>query len=277
MAKRRFDTPLERCPLCNSPRIGPHDRDGERTVIDRCSDCGVMFMNPQYTLDHLDRYYATYIAQSMDEGAAAEDRRRQKDVAFDLVDEFRQGDRFLAAGCGGGLELEIARDRGFEPEGFDIDPVITARVSMRLGLPVHCGRYGDLDLPANSYDCIFADQMLEHPRNPAGYLRLFRALLRPRGVLYLGVPNLASLSARIKTALGKLGLKGRRRGSHYDTDHHLFYYTPRVLQRLLEREFGFEVLLVAGDPRIETSPARYRLARRYPAFCSRLAVVARPA
>ena len=42
-------------------------------------------------------------------------------------------------------------------------------------------------------------------------------------------------------------MKRRSRGSHYDTDHHLFHYTPAALRRLLTGEFGFEVLVVAGD------------------------------
>ena len=128
-----------------------------------------------------------------------------------------------------------------------------------------------------SYACIFADQMLEHPKDPAAYLRRFRELLTPDGVLYIGVPNLGSLNAYFKTIRGRLGLKRRNRGSHYDTDHHLFHYTPAALRGLLTDEFGFEVLCVAGDPRVEITPTRYRLARRVPALCSRLAVVARPA
>ncbi len=278
MTEPTFDARLDRCPLCASSRIGAHDRDSKGIVIDRCADCALMFMNPQYTERYLQAYYAGYITDEERGGREAARKRRQKEAAFDLIARHRSASgRFLAVGCGGGLELEIARERGFEAEGYDVDPVTTAQVSARLGLPVYSGDFDDLKLPGARYACVFADQMLEHPKNPADYLRRFLELLAPDGVLYLGVPNLASFSARLKTVQGKLGLKNRTRGSHYDTDHHLFHYTPAALRRLLGREFGYDVLAVAGDPRVEISPGRYRLARRHPALCSRLAVVARPA
>jgi len=236
-----------------------------------------MFMNPQFTEQHLIDFYTSYITPSERDGKETDLKRRHKQAAFSLIEEFRRSGRFLAVGCGGGLELELAREYGFAPEGYDVDPATTAAVAARLGLPVHSGEFADLDLPPASFGCIFADQMLEHPRDPADYLRRFRDLLEPEGVLYLVVPNLASNSAILKTARGRLGLKRRSRGSHYDTDHHLFHYTPATLRHLLEREFGFEVLRLVGDPRVEISSVRYRLARRHPAFCSRLAVVARPA
>lgn len=234
-----------------------------------------MFMNPQYTDQYLAEYYASYITPTERDGRERKLKRRQKSAALALVQRYRRVGRFLGVGCGGGLELEMARDLGFTPEGYDVDPATTREVAERLGLPIHCGDFMTLALTPASYDCIFADQMLEHPRNPAAYLRRFRELLAPDGVLYLGVPNLASFSARLKTAQDRLGLKHRRRGRHWDTDHHLFHYTPASLRRLLTREFGYEVLCLAGDPRIEIAPWRYRLARRQPAMCSRLAVIAR--
>jgi SAM-dependent methyltransferase len=277
IASPTFDPRLERCPLCRSARLIAHDRDARGITLDRCRDCGVVFCNPQYTADHLARYYAAYVTPAELDGRVPERWRLRKLAAFDWIERFRHGGRFLAFGCGGGLELEIARARGFDVEGYDVDPAATARVAGRLGLPVHCGAFDQLELPQASFGCVFADQVLEHLRDPAGSLRRFRELLQPDGVLYLGVPNLASWSARQKTLLGRLGLKGGRRGSHYDTDHHLFHFSPVVLRRLLTREFGFEVLAVAGDPWLDIHPLRRRLACRHPAFCSRLAVVARPA
>lgn len=275
MLEPTFDLRFDRCPMCRSARIGAHDRDSKGIAIERCQDCGLMFVNPQYSEQYLTDFYTAYITPEERRGRGAERKRRQKEVAFDLIARHQVGGRFLAVGCGGGLELEIARERGFEAEGYDVDPGTTAEVAARLGLPVHSGHFADLDLAPASYACIFADHMLEHPKDPAAYLRRFRELLTPEGVLYIGVPNLASLDACFKTIGGRLGLKRRNRGSHYDTGHHLFQYSPATLRRLLEREFGFELLCVTGDPRVEITATRYRLARRFPVFCSRLAILAR--
>jgi hypothetical protein len=105
-------------------------------------------------------------------------------------------------------------------------------------------------------------------------------VLKPAGVLYIGVPNIDSISASWKTFLGKRHLKPLR-GRHYDTWHHLFYYAPRPLRRILEDHFDFEVLRVEGDPfPIEDDRVMGRLGntlrRRFAFLDSSFRVVARP-
>jgi len=189
---------------------------------------------------------------------------------------YKKGGRFLAIGCGAGLELELAREAGFTVEGYDVDAEITKEVSERIGVPVYSGDFAELNLPDAHYDCMFLDQVLEHPKDPAAYLREIGRLLKSDGVVYIGVPNLASFSSMLKTLQGRLGLKKSGRGNHYDTDHHLFYYRPQVLRKILEQEFQFEVLAVVGDPRVTISSLRYKMARVFPALCSRFVIIARP-
>jgi 2-polyprenyl-3-methyl-5-hydroxy-6-metoxy-1,4-benzoquinol methylase len=276
VTSKKFDDPMISCPLCSSEALGHFDRDFRGVNIDICHSCKLLFMNPQYTEDYLNDYYSNYVTEEERSGKISEDRYRQKRAAFDFLTPFKSEGRFLAVGCGGGLELEIARELGFMPEGYDVDPDATREVSERIGLPVHSGDFFELDLSDSSFDCLFLDQVLEHPKDPAKYLRKIHQLLKPEGVVYLGVPNLSSFSARLKGLLGRLGLKKRSRGKHFDTDHHLFYYRPEPLAEILEKEFGFEILAMAGDPRVSISSARYGLARRIHPLCSRFAIVARP-
>jgi SAM-dependent methyltransferase len=170
-------------------------------------------------------------------------------------------------------------------EGYDVDPEITRRVADELGVVVHCGNFVSLGLPSDRYDCIFLDQVLEHPKNPQDYLREIHRLLNPNGVAFIGCPNIRSLSNAGKTVIGLLGLK-RRRGSHYDAFHHLFYYSPRALVNVMRRYYGFDVLTVEGDPYSgprckarSTLPARVltSVRRRYPFFESTFRLVARTA
>jgi SAM-dependent methyltransferase len=164
------------------------------------------------------------------------------------IGRFQPPGRWLSIGCGDGLELELAREQGWQVEGYDVDAATTARVARRIQAPVHCGDFFTLALPAASYDCIYMDQVLEHPKNPQDYLIEVRRLLRPAGVLLIGCPNIRSLSNSWKTALGKAGLKKKRRGNHYGAFHHLFYYSPGALRRILESHYGFRVLASEGTP-----------------------------
>src|SRR5690606_14847814 len=100
-------------------------------------------------------------------------------------------------------------------------------------------------------------------------------LLRPGGVLYLGLPNIGSLANGWKTLLGRLGLRRRRRGRHYASQHHITYYTPAVLRRHLQQHYDFEVLVVSGSPKASRRPWLDWLTRRFPLLDSSFAVVAR--
>jgi SAM-dependent methyltransferase len=245
-----FDPPLVECPLCRSRRLRFYDRDWRGITICRCCGCGVKLMNPQYSDAYLAAFYASYITPYY---PFAEDIRvmalKRKAEILTRISNYASAGRFFSIGCGDGIELTAARERGWKVEGYDVDPATTQRVAKALDVPVYCGPLGQLRLPANSYDCVYMDQVLEHPKRPAECLLEASRILRPRGVLFVGCPNIMSLSAVGKTLLGRLHLK-RSRGKHYDTAHHLFYYSPRVLRNLLEQRYGFKVLHVQGDPLI---------------------------
>lgn len=276
-----LDCPLAACPLCESPEIINFDRDYTGLTISRCGDCGVRFMNPQLSSNYLNRLYADYIPfDQPDFENKTVERTLKKAQAVQLVGRFVRPGRFLSIGCGDGLELWVAQAYGWQVEGFDIDADTTKRAASRYGVRIHSGDLLQLGLPAGSFDCVFMDQVIEHPKYPRAFLTEANRLLKDGGALFLGCPNIGSLSSGWKTWLGRRGLKRRRRGAHYDTFHHLFYYTPRVLKRLLECHFGFEVLLLRGEPK---PSVRYPLLEAFqrnlyewfPALDSSLQLVAR--
>ena len=90
------------------------------------------------------------------------------------------------------------------------------------------------------------DQVLEHLKYPEPYLKKIHKLLNNQGLLYIGVPNIMSISSHFKTIMGKLGLK-KRRGKHYDSWHHIFYYSPSSLRTSLEQYYDFNALETGND------------------------------
>jgi len=245
----QFDEPLTACPICNSSEIARHDHDYLGRVIFRCCTCRLQFLNPQYTDAHLADYYSRYIPLGPREKSTQTTRRTiSKTDDIRLVGKYVEPGRFLSVGCGDGLELELARQQGWEVEGYDVDTKTTEIIAGRTGATIYSGSFFDLHLPRESYDCVFMDHVLEHPKNPQDYLREIHRILKPDGMLFIGCPNIMSVSCVWKTVLGKLGLR-RRRGRHYDTEKHLFYYSPSILGGILEHYYGFEVLVAQGDPR----------------------------
>lgn len=276
-----YDPPLDACPLCTSRDIHPFDYDFRGAHIARCGACGVRFMNPQYTDAYLTAYYADYIPDGPGSPEERAYRLAQKTGKIELLERYLAPGRLLAIGCGDGTEMAVAKSRGWTVEGYDVDEATTRRVAQAVGAPVYTGDLFTLPLEQGAYDCVYLDQVLEHPKSPAPYLELSRRLLRPGGMLYLGVPNIESLSSRTKRVLGRLGLS-RRRMRFYDTFHHLFYYAPSTLPRLLEQRYGFRVVTVLGDPKPRahsTVATRLwdRVVRHSPWLDSTMVILARPA
>jgi len=242
-------------------------------------------MNPQYTDRYLEEVYARYNDPAQDQAltipSALVDVIQAKRAAnFELIERFAPVGRLLSIGSGSGDELDVAMARGWSVEGFDVDPVATSRLARRLGVPVYSGNLTSVPLPTAAYDCIYMDQVLEHPKEPAPYLQLSRRILKPTGVVYIGVPNIDSLAGKWKTFLGKHNLKPLR-GRHYDTWHHLFYYAPGTLRGILERYFEFDVLRIEGDPVPKAHPSvvgrvANGLRRRFALLDSSFRVIARP-
>ena len=248
-----FDDPLRQCPLCGSSAIENYDHDYAGRQVDRCRSCRLMFMNPQYTARYLDRYYANYgqcgdgTLQIPNPDDLSERRTAAKADAITRLERFAKPGRFLSIGCYDGIELLVAQRRGWQPEGYDVDATTMRMLREQVDFPIYTGDFFELGLPTDHYDCVYMDQVLEHPKNPQEYLREVHRILAPGGLLYIGCPNIKSVSSRLKTLLGKLGLK-RRRGKHYDMFHHLFFYDPRTLAKILETHYGYELVAAEGDP-----------------------------
>jgi SAM-dependent methyltransferase len=265
-----FDLPLGACPLCEFPSPRPYDKDFRGIAISCCLRCGVKFMNPQYTDAYLSAFYARYITPEHPFGPgpeyAAMERQRRVDN-FTKIEQRVPAGRLLAIGCGDGLELRIARQRGWAVEGYDVDPATTEKLSRELNVPIYSGELCRLGLPDEGYDCVYLDQVLEHPKQPGQCLRVVHRLLRPGGALFIGCPNIRSLSSATKHLLEQLGFHRHHRGRYYDTQHHLFYYSPGVLRGILEQYHGFQVHWIHGDPLIRKKRRPSGLAL---ALCQRL-------
>jgi SAM-dependent methyltransferase len=130
--------------------------------------------------------------------------------------------RVLDAGAGRGGLVAALRARGYAAEGIDPSP---------RGENVH--RAGMLEHTAADLDAVVMWHALEHVPDPAPALRRAAGWLRPRGVVLVAVPNLASLQARI--AGGEW--------FHLDLPRHRTHFTTPGVRTIVERS-GFEVVHV---------------------------------
>jgi SAM-dependent methyltransferase len=148
-----------------------------------------------------------------------------------MLSELAQpGARVLDAGAGQGRFVALARAAGFD--AFGIEPARRGvERAAALGAPVLEIGIESASLDAGSLDAVTLWHVLEHLADPAPAVARIHGWLAPGGGLLIGVPNLASVQARL----------GHDRWYHLDVPRHRTHFTPDGLKRLLNAA-GFDVL-----------------------------------
>ncbi len=159
-----------------------------------------------------------------------------------LLASVKPGDRALDLGCGAGEFTAILAEAGAGAIGADVAEAALARA--RTAHPALDFRRvpadGPLPFEDNSFELVWASEVIEHVADTARWLSEVRRVLVPRGALLVTTPS----HGRLRVATG-----GVERFSEPLGDH-LHLYTRRSLTGLL-RDFGFEqvaVRAVGGPP-----------------------------
>lgn len=145
------------------------------------------------------------------------------------------GRRLLDVGCGNGSYLEAMTELGWCATGVELDDDHVAALRAR-GLDVLCGTQA-LGHHEQCFDLVTLNFALEHFEDPLPVLDVVTRCLRPGGRVYITVPNLEGLEARLF----------RRRWFHLDPPRHISFFTKRLLALALESR-GFTSIAIKNLP-----------------------------
>ncbi|MEX2195811.1 MAG: class I SAM-dependent methyltransferase [Thermoleophilaceae bacterium] len=188
-------------------------------MLCRCSRCGTAITEGGAPGAEL---YESGIYAPGEPRAAKAVRAIQRAVIAQPVRMLRRagvapGARVLDAGAGRGRLVAALGAAGFDARG--IEP--SARSVAQAVAPVEQRTIGEhYD---DGLDAVVLWHVLEHLDDPAAALRRIAGWLRPGGMLLLGVPNAASLQARI----------GGPGWLHFDAPRHRTHFTPAGLDAIL--------------------------------------------
>lgn len=226
-------TSTQACPNCRSGLVRPVFTlpAGDRVVA--CRECHLQFAEryPDDAEADSDIYSYAYFSPAI---ANAAHREKIFVALLEQVESvLKRRGRLLDVGAGEGTLLRVAAARGWQVEGTEMSSAMVRHVRDRSNLTIHHGAIEGIALSPRSFDAVILNHVLEHVRNPRTTLATIGQLLRPGGVVRVEVPNLASLSSRLKTVQSRLGLK-RNPWKHYATGHHFWFFTPATLRRTIE-------------------------------------------
>lgn len=191
------------CNLCGSAEaitVAESDRRLKVLHSVACRQCGLIRTDPMPTPDELAEYYAgAYRADYQLAFAGGPPRhhlnRSAREAAFRaelLAGKLRPGARVLDFGSGSGEFLAAARARGCEAIGVEPGRDYAAYARDHHGIEVLDEADTDDRFPDNHFDVITTHHVLEHLRDPADVMERLARWLKPDGVLYAAVPNMAA-------------------------------------------------------------------------------------
>ncbi|MEU6279173.1 class I SAM-dependent methyltransferase [Streptomyces sp. NPDC047028] len=198
------------CPWCSSARLTTRLRTTDllqhkpgRFTLDRCTDCGHTFQNPQLTTEGLEFYYRDFydglgeqrMSGTFGGRAAMYVGRAQAMLPHDPVPK-----KWLDVGTGHGHFCEAARTvlPGTAFDGLDFTEGVDLAAREGRVEQAYRGAFPDLapDLTAH-YDVVSMFHYLEHSTDPDRELRAAREVVRPGGHLLIEVPDPESRYARL--------------------------------------------------------------------------------
>jgi SAM-dependent methyltransferase len=167
---------------------------GQYGDLYRCETCGTV---AQPSLPQGDALLELYRHMRddhyLDEEAG---RRATARRVLDAVGAHAPSGKLLDVGCGHGLLLDEARERGYQVEGLELSEQAAAH-ARSLGLTVHAKTVAEID---SRYNVIVLADVLEHLDDPVAAIDRCARLLEPGGVLCLVTPDPGSRTARFAGA-----------------------------------------------------------------------------
>ena len=130
------------------------------------------------------------------------------------VSRVPRGVRVLDIGSGFGESLGYYASRNCEAWGVESDEN-ALRVAERYGFNVRIGTFDPLDFPADYFDVVTLEQVIEHMRDPVATLEGVKTVLKPGGVAILSTPNNG----------GWGGIAFGRRWINWHAPYHLHFFS----------------------------------------------------
>ena len=236
------------CPVCGSRRArklgarggaAHHALSGVETNVVKCKDCKVIYTHP--TLIPETNPYESKTAEEYFQLHDEQQKVLQGEQLAAFAEKIlgRPG-RILELGCGRGELLKGAANRSWTAFGVEMTEDFI-RVARSQGVEIEYSSIENCKSLDQTYDVVLLAAILEHLYDPMETLRRIKNALRPGGLLFIDVPNEASLTMRI----GNLYMRARGKNwvvnlSPTFAPFHVVGFSPTSLRNTLD-SIGFEI------------------------------------
>ena len=220
------------------------DIDSNRINLVKCSQCGLVYLNPQPGEDetkklYSDKYFLKWYNSEKKREFSKQFFRdlfiKNKLLHDKALNIGEQRCTLLDIGCGMGFFLEVAREMGCDVKGLDISPYAAKHCRDQLNLDVYCGTLETASYQSNSFDFITGFDSLEHISGYSVFLSEVKRVLKPDGMFILLVPNYDSLVFQLERIICRI-----KKAPLPNVPEHLTYFSLSTLKKLFQIN-GFKV------------------------------------
>ena len=226
------------CILCGSNKYVTSSL-GKDFFLFKCLQCGLCCSNALFSEDigalYTKDYYLSWGMVDADESSA----RIIKAITFEKrllqIERYLQTGKILDVGCATGFFLEVAKKRGWQPFGVEVNEYAAGIAGKRFGNAITCDSFEKANYGSAYFDAVIMCDLLEHLRDPLTSLIKANKILKLGGILSITSPNIESLTSKLCWKFWP----------HYKKEH-LYYFSPATIKQMLQ---------LAGCDIIEIRPA----------------------
>ncbi|QQS30210.1 MAG: class I SAM-dependent methyltransferase [Sphingobacteriales bacterium] len=228
--------------LNKSQGLHPKNKTGITVSIQKCTNCRLIYSNPQpipFDLqDHYGKPPEAYWKEKYFEWQP-EYFKTQIDEASALLD-FKPGMKALDVGAGLGKAMLSMQNKGFDVYGLEPSVPFFERAISKMGIPpekLKSGAIEELDYEPEFFDFITFGAVFEHLYEPSACLNKAFGWLKPNGIIHIEVPSSDWLLPKF------INLYFRLIGTNYVTNlspmhppFHLHEFSLKSFHQLAEKQ-----------------------------------------
>jgi len=211
------------CRICENDKNFIKLIDDKEFNLIKCLECGFIFREEKIIKNHPTGGLENNLIKNLNHQKKLYNKFNKR---FRKINYYKKiPGKILDIGCGWGGFLDIAREKGWDIYGVDIDAT-KVESCKRKGIKVYQGEIANINFAENSLDVVCMFHTLEHIININQTLSEIYRILKYEGLLVIEIPTIGSLKAKIY-------------GRHwfYVTADHINYFTPVLLRKILEKRF----------------------------------------
>ncbi len=211
------------CPLCKKKSKGfklwIKVEEGE---IIKCNNCGLGFLSNDlennYTENYNSKPYYKLLLRSQHDLSL-----RYKKQLKEINKITHKKGKLIDIGCSIGLFLNTAASFGFETFGYDINKINLKKAQKFFAINILPDNFLEDQKYKDLFDVATMWDVLEHLRDPVGYLSKLISIVKPGGLLVIQSPNMESYEF----------LKFGNKWNWLTPGDHLQFFTPTTLTRVV--------------------------------------------